>query len=179
METILTYNIKVTCDVKANYIKYIKQQINSKQLTYIYNNQLIYIYTYIYIYMYIYIYIHIYIFVYTYKKHICYVRKILTICLIYKCYGKISKKTTPTFAFKMLKQKYLHTCFITCIFPIIAFVTVSSKSECISGFPYILLATTLTCEEISQTVTITVECMIYLETFACCSARKCGSFLNI
>ena len=58
METILTYNIKVTCDVKANYIKYIKQQINSKQLTYIYNNQLIYIYTYIYIYIYMYIYIY-------------------------------------------------------------------------------------------------------------------------
>ena len=70
METILTYNIKVTCDVKANYIKYIKQQINSKQLTYIYNNQLIYIYTYIYIYMYIYIYTYIYIYLYTHIKNI-------------------------------------------------------------------------------------------------------------
>ena len=64
METILTYNIKVTCDVKANYIKYIKQQINSKQLTFIYNNQLIYIYTYIYIYVYIHIHTYIYICIY-------------------------------------------------------------------------------------------------------------------
>ena len=29
--------------------------------------------------------------------------RILTICLVYKCYGNISKKTTMTFAFKMLK----------------------------------------------------------------------------
>ena len=37
---------------------------------------------------------------------------IRTICLIYNCYGNISKKTTMTFAFKMLKQMFLHTCFI-------------------------------------------------------------------
>ena len=83
--------------------------------------------------------------------------KILTICLICKCYGNISKKTTMTFAFKMLKQMFLHACFIPCIFPIIAFVIVPSKSEFISGFPYILLTTTLTCEEIDQTVIIPVK----------------------
>ena len=105
--------------------------------------------------------------------------RILTICLIYKCYGNISKKTTMTFAFKMLKQMFLRACFIPCIFPIIAFVIVPSKSEFISGFPYILLTTTLTCEEIDQTVIIAVKFMVYLETFACCSARKCVSFLNI
>ena len=105
--------------------------------------------------------------------------RILTICLIYNCYGNISKKTTMTFAFKMLKQMFLLVCFIPCIFPIIAFVIVSSKSEFISGFPYILLTTTLTCEETDQTVIITVKFMVYLETFACCSARKCISFLNI
>ena len=83
-----------------------------------------------------------------------------------------------TFAFKMLKQMFLHACFIPCIFPIIAFVIVPSKSEFISGFPYILLTTTLTCEEIDQTVIIAVEFMVYLETFPCSSARKYVSFLN-
>ena len=43
--------------------------------------------------------------------------RILTICLIYKCYRNISKKTTMTFVFKMLKQIFLHACFIPCIFP--------------------------------------------------------------
>ena len=105
--------------------------------------------------------------------------RFLTICLIYKCYGNISKKTTMTFAFKMLKQMFLHTCFIPCIFPVIAFVIVPSKSQFISGFPYVLLTITLTCEKINQAVIITVEFMVYLETFACCSARKCVSFLNI
>ena len=42
--------------------------------------------------------------------------RILTICLIFKCYGNISKKTTMTFVFKMLKQIFLRTCFISCIF---------------------------------------------------------------
>ena len=105
--------------------------------------------------------------------------RILTICLIYKCYGNISQKTTMTFAFKMLKQMFLCACFIPCIFPIIAFVIVPSKSEFISGFPYILLTATLICEEIDQTVIITVKFMVYLKTFACCSAGKCVSFLNI
>ena len=84
-----------------------------------------------------------------------------------------------TFAFKMLKQMFLHTCFIPCIFPITAFVTVPSKSEFLSGFPYILLTTTLTCEKINKTVAIRVDLMVYLETFACGSARKCVSFLNV
>ena len=38
--------------------------------------------------------------------------RILTICLIFNYYGNISKKTTMTFAFKILKQIPLHTCFI-------------------------------------------------------------------
>ena len=76
--------------------------------------------------------------------------RILTICLIYKCYGNISKKTTMILAFKMFKQTFLHTCFIPCIFPIIASVIVPSKWEFISGFPYILLTTTLACEKIDQ-----------------------------
>ena len=60
-----------------------------------------------------------------------------------------------TFTFKMLKQMFLHTCcFIPCICPIIAFVINPSKSEFISGFPYILLTTSLTREKINQTVTI-------------------------
>ena len=105
--------------------------------------------------------------------------RILTICLIYTCYGNISKKTTMTFAFKLTKQMFLRACFIPCIFPIIAFVITSSKSEFISDFPYILFTTTLIWEEINQTVIIAVEFMVYLETFACCSARKCVSFLNI
>ena len=104
---------------------------------------------------------------------------ILNVCLIYKSYRNISKKTTMTFAFKMLKQMFLRTCFIPCIFPIIAFVIVPSKSEFISGFPYILLTATLACEEIDQTVIIAVTLMVYLEIFAFCSAGKCVSFLNI
>ena len=84
-----------------------------------------------------------------------------------------------TFAFKMLKQMFLHTFFIQCIFRVIAFVTVPSKSEFISGFPYIMLTTALTCEKMNQAVIITVEFMVYLETFACCSSRKCVSFLNV
>ena len=99
--------------------------------------------------------------------------------LTHKCYGNISKKTTMTFAFKMLKQVLLHTCFIPCIFPIIDFVIVPSESEFISGFPYILFTTTLTFEKINKTVIIIVEFMVYLETFACCSAHKCVSFLNV
>ena len=61
--------------------------------------------------------------------------RILTICLIYKCYGNISKKTTMTFAFKMLKQMFLRACFIPCIFPIIAFVIVplSRNSSVVSS----------------------------------------------
>ena len=105
--------------------------------------------------------------------------RILTICLIYKCYGNISKKTNMTFAFKMLKQMFLGACFIPCIFLIIAFVIVPSKSEIISGFTNTLLSTTLTCEEIDQTIIITVKLLVYLEAFACRSARKCVSFLNI
>ena len=104
---------------------------------------------------------------------------ILNVCLIYKSYRNISKKTTMTFAFKMLKQMFLRTCFIPCIFPIIAFVIVPSKSEFISGFPYILLTTILTREKIDQTVIIAFEFMVYLETFACCSSPKCVSFLKI
>ena len=89
---------------------------------------------------------------------------ILTIWLIYKCYGNISVKTTVTFAFKMLKKMFfLRTRFIPCFFPIIAFVIVPSKSEFISGFPYILLNATLTCEQIDQTVIIALEFMVYLE----------------
>ena len=105
--------------------------------------------------------------------------RILTICLIFKCYGNIFKKTTMTFAFKKLKQMLLRTCFIPCIFHTIAFVIVPSKSEFISGFPYVLLTITLTYEKIDQTVIIAVEFMVYLETFTCCSAGKCVSFLNI
>ena len=104
---------------------------------------------------------------------------ILTICLIYKRCENISKKTTMPFAFKMLKQKFLHTCFIVCIFSMIAFVIFPSKSEFISGIPFILLTTTLRCEKINQTAIIKVEFMVYLETFACCSARRCVSFFNI
>ena len=104
--------------------------------------------------------------------------RVLIICFIYKCYGNISKKTTMTFAFKMLKQVFLHTCFIPCIFPIIASVIVPSKSEFIS-FSCILLTTTFTCEKINKTIIITVEFMVYLETFTCCSAHKCVSFLNV
>ena len=63
---------------------------------------------------------------------------------------------------------FLHACFIPCIFSIIAFVIVPSKQEFVSGFPYILLTTTLTCEGIDQTVIIAVKFMFYLETFACC-----------
>ena len=84
-----------------------------------------------------------------------------------------------TFAFKMLKQMSLRACFIPCIFRIIAFVIVPSKSELIIGLPYILLTTTLTCEEMYQTVIIAVKFMVYLETFACYSARKDVSSLNI
>ena len=102
--------------------------------------------------------------------------RILIICLIKKCYGNISKKTTMTFTFKMLKQMFLHTCFILCIFTIIAFVIVPSNSKFISGFPYILLITTLIFKKINQTVIITVEFMVYLETSTCCSARKSVSF---
>ena len=40
--------------------------------------------------------------------------RILIICLIKKCCGNISKKTTMTFTFKMLKQMFLHTCFCNC-----------------------------------------------------------------
>ena len=83
--------------------------------------------------------------------------RILTIYLIYKCYGNIWKKTTMTFAFKILKQMFLHAYIILCIFPIITFVIVPSKLEFISGFPYILLTITLTCEEVDQTVIITVN----------------------
>ena len=100
--------------------------------------------------------------------------RILTICLNYECYGNISQKTNMTSTFM-----FLCTCFTPCIFPIIAFVIVPSKLEFISGFPDILLTTTRTCEKIDQTVIITVEFGVYLETFACCSARKCASFLNI
>ena len=90
--------------------------------------------------------------------------RILTIWLIYKCYGNISMKTTVTFAFKMLeKMFFLRTRFIPCFFPIIAFVIVPSKSEFISGFRYILLTTTITCEQIDQTVIIAIEFMVYLE----------------
>ena len=42
--------------------------------------------------------------------------RIFIICLIYKCYGNNSKKTTMTFAFEILKQMLLHTYFIPCIF---------------------------------------------------------------
>ena len=82
----------------------------------------------------------------------------------------------PTF--KMFKEKFLHTCFIRCFFPIIAFVIIPSKSELISGFPYILRTTTPTCEKTDQTVIITADFMFYLETFTCCSARNGVSFLN-
>ena len=105
--------------------------------------------------------------------------RILTICLIYKYYGNISKKTTMTFTFKMLKQVFLHTCFIPCIFLIMAFLIVPCKLEFIIGFLHILFTTRLTCEKINKTVIITVEFMVYLENFACCSARKCVSFSNI
>ena len=57
--------------------------------------------------------------------------RILTICLVYKCYGNISKNTTVTFTV----QIFLHTCFVTCIFHVIAFVIVPFKSEFSSGFP--------------------------------------------
>ena len=105
--------------------------------------------------------------------------RILTICLNYKCYENISKKTTMTFPFKMLKQMFLRGCFIPCIFPIFPFVIVPSKSEFVSGFSHILLTTTLSCEEIDQTVIIAVKFKVDLETFAFCSARKCVSFVNI
>ena len=91
---------------------------------------------------------------------------------------KFPRKIDMTLAFKMLKH-FLHTCFIPCISSIIAFVIVPSKSEVISGFPYILLTAKLTCEKINQKVIIAVEFMIYLETFACCSAHISVSFLNI
>ena len=65
--------------------------------------------------------------------------RILTICRIYKCYGNISKKTTMTFAFKMLKQMFLRACFIPCIFPIIVFVIVRSKSSVVSIHIYCIL----------------------------------------
>ena len=45
---------------------------------------------------------------------------------IYKCHGKISKKTTMT-TFKMFKQMSWYTCFLPCIFPITAFVIVPSS----------------------------------------------------
>ena len=38
--------------------------------------------------------------------------RIFIICIIYKCYANISKKTAMTFAFKMFKQMFLHTCLI-------------------------------------------------------------------
>ena len=76
--------------------------------------------------------------------------RIFIICIIYKCYGNISKKTAMSFAFKTSKQMFLHTCLIPWIFPIIAFLIVPSRSEFISGFPYILVTTTLTCEEIRE-----------------------------
>ena len=104
--------------------------------------------------------------------------RIHIICLICKCYGNISNKTTikmlKMLTFKMIKQMLLHTCFILSIFPIITFVIVPSKTEFI-----ILLTTTLTCEKKNQRVIMTVEFMVYLKTFACCSARKCISFFNI
>ena len=61
--------------------------------------------------------------------------RILTICLVYTCYRNISKNTTVTFTVQMLKQILLHTCFITCIFHVIAFVIVPFKLEFSSGFP--------------------------------------------
>ena len=99
-----------------------------------------------------------------------------TICLSYKCYGNISKKATMTF---ISKCSSLTSCFILWIFPIIDSVIVSSEMKFISGFSYILFSTTLTCEKINQTLIITVELLIYLKTFACCSAHKCVSFFNI
>ena len=68
-----------------------------------------------------------------------------------------------TFAFKILKQMLLHNA--SCFF-LIAFVYVPSKSEFISGFPHVVLTTTLTCEKVNQTVAIAVNFMVYLETFA-------------
>ena len=94
--------------------------------------------------------------------------RISTICLINNCFGNISKYTTMTFIFKMVKQMFLHTWFILCIFPIVAF-----------GFPHILFTTTPTCEKIDQTVIITVDPMVYLKTFTWCSGRKCVSFFSI
>ena len=105
--------------------------------------------------------------------------RILTIFLIYKCYGNISEKTTIAFAFKMLKQILLHTCSIPCIFIIIAFAIAPYKLELISCFLYILFTATLTSGKINKTVIITVGFMVYLETYVCCSARKCVSFLNV
>ena len=61
---------------------------------------------------------------------------------------------------------FLLTCFVPYIFPIIAFAIVPSKSEFISRFRYMLLTTTISCEKINQTVIITVEFMVCLETFA-------------
>ena len=55
---------------------------------------------------------------------------------------------------------FLYTCFIACIFAIIAFVFAPSKSEIISGFPDILLPTRRTCEKKNQTVIIPVEFII-------------------
>ena len=88
---------------------------------------------------------------------------ILAICLTYKWHGNISKKTTVTFAFKMLKQMFLHVCFISCIFPVISLVIIASKTKFSCGFPYILLTTTRTCKEMNQTVIITISSWFILQ----------------
>ena len=59
--------------------------------------------------------------------------------------------TTIRFIFKMLKQMFLHTCYIPCIFfyPCF-FVNVLSKTELISGFPSILFMTSLKIERVHK-----------------------------
>lgn len=79
----------------------------------------------------------------------------------------------------MLKQMSLLACFISCIFPAIIFGVAPFKTEFISGFTYILFTTALAGKNIDQTVISTVNCMIYLKTFACFSFSKCVSFFDI
>ena len=108
--------------------------------------------------------------------------RILNICLIYRCYGNVSKKTTITFNYKMLKQMFLPKCFIPCIYPIIAFVIFPSKTEFISDFLYILLTVTLSCEKINQTVhhnsTYSLTCKLVSSIFLQTSQLDLPHFLG-
>ena len=61
-------------------------------------------------------------------------------------------RNTVTFTFEMLKQMFLYTCIIPYIFLITVFVIVSSKTEFIGDFAYILFNTALICEKTNHKI---------------------------